>query len=81
MILLSFDIIKIGGENMTDRLEKDWKIFLIEIGKTEREVAEECGYFPANLNRRIKSQSIKYVDLSEIVERYGYSISIHKKEE
>lgn len=64
---------------MSKQLEKMWKVFLIEIGKSETEVAKENGYFPQNLNRRIKQGTMKYTELAEIVERYGYSIRIHKE--
>lgn len=64
---------------MSKQLEKMWKVFLIEIGKSETEVAKENGYFPQNLNRRIKQGTMKYTELAEIVGRYGYSIRIHKE--
>jgi len=32
-----------------------------------------------NLSRKINGATIKYIELSEIVEEYGYSIEIHKK--
>ena len=62
-----------------EMLQKMWKKWLIDIGKTETNVAEEIGRRQQNLNRTIKQGSIKYVELSEIVEKYGYSIEIHKK--
>lgn len=62
-------------------LKREWRIFLASIGKTESDVAKENGYNIPNLNRRINSQTIKYVELSDIVEKYGYSIKIHLKKE
>ena len=58
---------------------KDWKKFLIDIDKTEKEIAEETNQKQQNLNRKIKDGTIKYLELSEIVEKYGYSIQLHSK--
>ena len=60
-------------------LQKMWKKWLIDIEKSETNIAEERGKRRQNLNRSIKQGSIKYIELSEIVEKYGYSIEIHKK--
>lgn len=60
-------------------LLKDWKKFLIDIDKSETQVAKECGKTQQGLNRTIKGGSIKYLELSQIVEKYGYSITIHKQ--
>lgn len=60
-------------------LQKMWKKWLIDIEKSETYIADERGKKQQNLNRSIKQGSIKYVELSEIVEKYGYSIEIHKK--
>lgn len=57
---------------------KDWKKFLIDIGKSETELAKEIKIEQSGINRRINSGSFKYLELSEIVEKYGYSIKIHK---
>lgn len=42
-------------------------------------VLDYNGMFQQNLNAKIKNGSMKYVELSEIVEKYGYTIEIHKK--
>ncbi|WP_130920883.1 hypothetical protein [Phascolarctobacterium faecium] len=57
---------------------KDWKKFLIDIGKSETELSKEVKIEQSGINRRINSGSFKYLELSEIVEKYGYSIKIHK---
>ena len=62
-----------------EMLQKMWKKWLIDIEKSETNIAEERGKRQQNLNRSIKQGSIKYLELSEIVEKYGYSIEIHKK--
>lgn len=62
-----------------EMLQKTWKKWLIDIGKSETNIAEERGKKQQNLNRTIRQGSIKYIELSEIVEKYGYSIDIHKK--
>lgn len=58
--------------------EKMWKKFLIDIEKSETTVAHEIGTSPSNLNQKIKNNSIKYIELSNIVEKYGYNIVIKK---
>lgn len=57
---------------------KDWKKFLIDIGKSETVLAKEIGTTQPNLNQKTSNATIKYLELSEIVEKYGYSIKIHK---
>ena len=63
---------------LLDTFQKDWKKFLIEIGKSETQLAKEIGQSQANLNQKTSKGTIKYLELSEIVAKYGYSISIHK---
>lgn len=58
---------------------KDWKKFLIDIGKNEKEIAAANNQKQQNLNRKIKEGTIKYLELAEIVEKYGYSVKIHKE--
>ena len=57
---------------------KDWKKFLIEIGKSETILAKELGTTQSNLNQKTSKGTIRYLELSNIVEKYGYSIKIHK---
>lgn len=60
---------------------KEWKKWLIEIDKSETQLAKEIGQSQSNLTQKISRGSIKYTELSNIVEKYGYSIDIHKKED
>ena len=62
-----------------DTFIKDWKKFLIDISKNETEVAKEVKQSQQGLNKKIVNGTIKYLELSEIVEKYGYSIKIHEK--
>lgn len=62
-------------------LIKQWKLFLMDINKTEVQVANEVEQTQQVLNRKIRKQSIRYTELSNIVEKYGYPIDIHKKED
>ena len=57
---------------------KEWKRFLLEIGRSETQLSKEIGQTQQVLNRKIKNASIRYVELADIVEKYGYSIKIHK---
>ena len=63
------------------QFKKDWDIFLIDIEKSEKQVATESGQSQQNLNKKIIKGSIRYLELSEIVEKYGYTISNRKKDE
>lgn len=61
-------------------IKKDWRIFLAKISKSETEIAKEVGLTQQSLNRRINNKTIKYDEISKIVEKYGYSVKIHKEE-
>ena len=60
-------------------LKKMWQIFLIEQELDTKTVAEQLGSFPQALGRKINSGSIKFLELANILEKYGYEISIRKK--
>ena len=62
-----------------EEFKKDWKKFLIDIGLSETQLAKEIGQKQNNLNKKIVNGSIRYLELSDIVEKYGYTISIRKK--
>lgn len=59
---------------------KQWKKLLIDIEKSETDVAQDLGVSQSNLNRKMRSGSIKAVELAEILDRYGYVLEIRKKE-
>ena len=61
-----------------NEFQKEWKRFLIEIEKSGTQLAKELGQTQQGFNRKIREGTIKYLELSEIVEKYGYSVSIHK---
>ncbi len=61
-----------------EQFQKMWKKWLIDVDKSEAEIARENEMFQQNLNAKIKNGSMKYVELSEIVEKYGYTIEIRK---
>lgn len=56
-----------------------WKHFLIDIGKSETQVAKDCGKTQQGLNKAINNGSIKFVDICNIVEKYGYEFKLIKK--
>lgn len=62
-----------------DFFGKQWKKLLIDIDKTETDVAKDLGVSQSNLNRKMRSGSIKAVELAEILDRYGYALEIRKK--
>lgn len=56
-----------------------WKHFLIDIGKSETDLAKEIGKAQQNLNRSITNGSIRFVEFVNILEKYGYTIEIKKR--
>lgn len=61
-------------------LKKAWQHLLIDLGKTGAEVAREIGQSPQNLNKKITNESIRLVEFEEILNHYGYTLTITKKE-
>ena len=64
-----------------EAFKKEWKKFLVDIGKSETQLAKELNVKQATFNEKMRNATIKYLELSQIVEKYGYSIAIHKKTE
>jgi hypothetical protein len=62
-------------------LKKEWQIFLINAGITGADVARALGESPQNINRKINTGTIKAAELAEILEKYGYTLAIVKKEQ
>lgn len=62
-----------------EEFKKEWKKFLIEIGMSETQLAKELSVKQATFNEKMRNATIKYLELSDIVEKYGYSIKIHKE--
>lgn len=63
-----------------DTFKKQWKKFLIDIDMSETQLANELGVKQATFNEKMRNATIKYIELSNIVEKYGYTIEIRKKE-
>ena len=60
-------------------LKKMWESWLIDIEQNTTQIALTRQDTQQNLSRKINGGTIKYLELSDIVEKYGYSIDIHKK--
>ena len=60
-------------------LKKMWENWLLDIEKNTTQIAVARNDTQQNLSRKINGATIKYIELSEIVEEYGYIIEIHKK--
>ena len=60
-------------------LKKMWENWLLDIEKNTTQIAVARNDTQQNLSRKINGATIKYIELSETVEEYGYSIEIHKK--
>lgn len=61
-----------------DTFKKEWQHFLIDIGMSEAELSKAIKAHAPNINRKISQGTIKYLELSEIVEKYSYNIHIRK---
>ena len=59
---------------------KMWKNWLYDIDKSESDIAKEVGLSQQAFNTKMRNATIKYIELSDIVERHGYTIDIRKKE-
>lgn len=65
---------------MTEKdFKKMWDNWLTDIDLHTADIAVQIGDKPPNLQKKIRQQTIRYVELANIVEKYGYSIEIHKK--
>ena len=62
------------------QLKKLWNMFLLEVDKTEIQLAKEINTPQQNINRKINSGTIKFIELCNILEKYGYTFKIVKKE-
>lgn len=61
------------------QLKKLWAAFLIDNGLKNIDVADKLGITGSALGQRINNGSIRFIDLVNIFEAYGYSVDIHKK--
>ena len=60
-------------------LKKQWTNFLIDNDLTNVDIAKQLGVTKQTMSKKINNGSIRYIDLAKIVEKYGYSIDIHKE--
>lgn len=60
-------------------LKKMWEMWLLDIEENTTSIATKHNQSQQNLSRKINEGTIKYLELSNIVEEYGYTITIHKK--
>lgn len=60
-------------------LKKQWTNFLIDNDLTNVDIAKQLGVTKQTMSKKINNGSIRYIDLANIVEKYGYSVDIHKK--
>lgn len=61
-------------------LKKQWRLFLLDNNTNTTQIAKDLNQHHQNLGRKIREGTIKYLELAKIVEKYGYSIDIRKKE-
>lgn len=60
--------------------KKMWSNFLIDIDKKAIDIANDEGVTRQTISRKINNASIRFVDFVNILERYGYTVKIIKKE-
>lgn len=68
-------------EEYKNRLKKQYKSFLVDIQKTEKQIAQDTGQTSQNLNQKINNGTIKYTELLSILEKYGYTLQLVKIKE
>ena len=59
---------------MNNEFKKQWKLLCIDLDTNTTSIAKEIGVAPPNLLKKIRNQTIKYVELSEILAAYDYRI-------
>jgi DNA-binding Xre family transcriptional regulator len=62
------------------KLKKQWTNFLIDNDLKNVDIAKQLGVTKQTMSKKINNGSIRYIDLANIVEKYGYSVDIHKKQ-
>ena len=65
-------------EEYKNKLKKQYKSFLVDTGKTEKQLASELNTTNQNLNQKINNGTIKYIELLSILEKYGYTLKLVK---
>lgn len=65
-------------EEYKNKLKKQYKSFLVDTGKTEKQLASELNTTNQNLNQKINNGTIKYIELLSILEKYGYTLQLKK---
>jgi hypothetical protein len=79
-IITDISVLWEGFKMDQEKFIKDWRKFLVDVGMSETEIAKSLGTSQTNLNRKIRTGSIKYLEIAEIVEQYGFTVEIRKKE-
>ena len=60
-------------------LKKLWSVFLAYTENTNKSIADDLGTSQQNLGKKINNGSIRFIELCNIVERYGYKFEMVKK--
>ncbi len=64
--------------------EKDfkrlWRNFLLDIDKNNALVAAGLGTSPQNFGKKINNGTIRFIELANIFEKYGYHLELVKDE-
>ena len=58
---------------------KQWRKWLVDIGISEAELARTIGQSPANLNKKIANGTIRFLELAEILSKFGYKVEFKEE--
>lgn len=64
-----------------EQLVKMWKKWLIDIDKSETEIAKEEGVKQQTLNEKFRKGTVPFLVFENILEKHGYKLKIVKREE
>lgn len=59
-------------------LKKMWSLFLVDSENTNQSIADDLGTSPQNLGKKINNGSIRFIEMCNIVEKYGYKFEMKK---
>lgn len=60
-------------------LKREWQVFLAMNGLKNPDVAKQIGITNSALWQRINNGSLKYIDFVNILDAYGYTLRLEKK--
>lgn len=56
-----------------------WRQILGELGISEREAAKILGATQQNINQKVNSGTLRFLDVQNVLEQYGKTLTVEKK--